>query len=99
MFSALAKAPALYYQPALAKQNCKLFCKWYAPSEAHTQVSLMHVPLSSNQSVFITTNVHRLVSDFKKKLLKMALFLHMTQMQLADLITVDHIYVTRDVQH
>lgn len=84
------------------QQKLKLFCKWYAPNEAHTQVSLMHVPFSSNQSEFpsppLCTKSRRWFFFFQK-LLKMALFLHMTHMWFADLIAVDHIYVTQDVQH
>lgn len=34
----------------LTKQSCQHFCKCYAANEAHTQVSLMHVPFSSNQA-------------------------------------------------
>lgn len=43
--AALIKALALHYQPVSAKE--KYFSNCFAPNEAHTQVSLTHVPLSS----------------------------------------------------
>lgn len=49
-FCVPAKALAQDYQPAMAKQRCQHFCKCYAANKAHTQVSLMHVPFTSNQA-------------------------------------------------